>query len=44
MIDEWDDVLINIEAIYGPALATKLSDLVDQGKVDEVNHILSTLQ
>lgn len=43
MLDCWDEIFVKAEFIYGPALAIKLSDLIDQGKVDEANAIIASL-
>lgn len=42
-VDDWDVVLIKCERAFGTKFAEKISDLIDEGKVNEVNQMLKVL-
>lgn len=42
--DEWDKDLFYISQTYGVELANKLNDLIDEGKIEEVNLIIKYLK
>ena len=43
MKDDWDEMLFNIDKLYGEKLAEAFEILIEEGKVEEVNFMYETL-
>ncbi len=44
MVDEWDEMLLEIETKYGKALMEKLDSMIDENRVEEVIVIIDSLK